>query len=82
MISNKSFTLTETHSGIESDFYSIPNDYYAEYVHITQTRTRIPTPYFCTGQESESESKAESISLAIGTFSRYLSCRTLRRLES
>ena len=36
--------------------------YYAESVHIAQTSTRIPTPYFCTGQESESESVPESIS--------------------
>ena len=36
--------------------------YYAEHVHIAQTQTRIPTPYFCTGQESESESVPESIS--------------------
>ena len=38
----------------------IPNptatSYYAEHVHIAQTRTRIPTPYFCKGQERESES--------------------------
>ena len=34
--------------------------YYAEHVHITQTR--IPTPYFCMGQESESEFVPESIS--------------------
>ena len=27
---------------------------YAEDVHIAQTRTRIPTPFFCIGQESES----------------------------
>ena len=36
----------------------IPNPmatlYYAKYVHIA--RTRIPTPYFCIGQESDSES--------------------------
>ena len=30
--------------------------YCAEHVHVTQTRTRIPTPYFCIEQESESES--------------------------
>ena len=28
--------------------------YDAEHVHIKQTRTRIPTPYFCIGHESES----------------------------
>ena len=36
--------------------------YYAEHIHITQTQTRIPTSYFCVGQESESESVPESIS--------------------
>ena len=36
--------------------------YYAENVHIAQTQTRIPTPYFCIGQESESESVPESVS--------------------
>ena len=30
--------------------------YYTEHVHITQTRIRISTPYFCIGQESISES--------------------------
>ena len=35
---------------------------YAEHVHIAQTRTPIPTPYFRLGQESESESVPESIS--------------------
>ena len=38
----------------------IPNQmatlYYAEHVHITQTWTQIPTPYFNIGQESKSES--------------------------
>ena len=36
--------------------------YYGEHVHIAQTRTRIPIPYFCTGQESKSESLPESVS--------------------
>ena len=36
--------------------------YYAEYVHIAQTRTQITFPYFCVGQESESESIPESAS--------------------
>ena len=36
--------------------------YYAEHVHIAQTQTRIPSPYFCTGQEFESESVSESVS--------------------
>ena len=43
----------------------IPNPmatlYYAEYVHIAQTWTQIPTPYFCTRQESEFESVPESV---------------------
>ena len=34
--------------------------YYAEHVHIAQTQ--IPTPYFCSGQEYESESKPKCIS--------------------
>ena len=29
--------------------------YYAERVHIAQTQARIPTPFFCIRQESESE---------------------------
>ena len=44
----------------------IPNQmatlYYAEYVHIAQTQTPIPTHYFCIGQESESKCLPESIS--------------------
>ena len=36
--------------------------YCIEYVHIAKTQTQIPTPYFCTGQESESVSVSESIS--------------------
>ena len=43
----------------------IPNPmatlYYAEHVHVAQTQTRIPTPYFCVGQESESESVSGSV---------------------
>ena len=34
--------------------------HYAEHVHIAQTRTRIPTPYFCIVQEFEAESVAIS----------------------
>ena len=34
--------------------------YYAKHVHITQTRTQ--DLYFCTGQESKSESVSESVS--------------------
>ena len=55
---NGSFTSPETDR--LPDWKLIPNLkttlYYAEHVHIVQTRTRIPTPYFCTGQESETES--------------------------
>ena len=36
--------------------------YYAEHVHIAQTRTQIPFLYFCTGQVSESEFVPESVS--------------------
>ena len=43
----------------------IPNPmatlYYGKHVHITQTQTRIPIPYFCTGQESESESVSSNV---------------------
>ena len=34
--------------------------YYGEHFHIAQTRTRIPTPYFCIVKESESVSVSES----------------------
>ena len=37
--------------------------YYVEHAHIAQTRTRIPTHYFCIGQESDSESAPETGSL-------------------
>ena len=44
----------------------IPNPittlYYAEHVHIAEMWTWIPIPYFCVGQESESESVPEPIS--------------------
>ena len=36
--------------------------HYAKNVHIVQTLTQIPTPYFCIEQESESESISESVS--------------------
>ena len=43
----------------------IPNPmatlYYKEHVHIAQTQTQIPIPYFCREQESECESVPESI---------------------
>ena len=34
---------------------------YTEHVHIAQTQTQIPTPYFCAVQESESKSVPVSI---------------------
>ena len=50
----------------------IPNPvatlYYAEHVHIAQTQ--IPTPYFCSRQQYEFESKPESISGNINESSR------------
>ena len=53
-----SFTLTETDSGTDSDSDSKPGGYIVlcRTFHIAQTWTLIPTPYFCTGQESESVS--------------------------
>ena len=36
--------------------------YCAEHVHIVQTQTRIPTPYFCMRQESEFKSITKSVS--------------------
>ena len=61
---NGSFTLTDRDSGTESDSDSKPDGYIVlcRTFHIAQTRTRIPTPYFSIGQESESEPVAESIS--------------------
>ena len=57
-LSYGSFTLPKTNSG--TDRIQIPNLmatlYHAETVHIAWTQTRIPTPYFFLGQESESES--------------------------
>ena len=51
--------------GVETlDSDSKPDCYIAlcRIFHIAQTQTRIPTPYFCIGQESESESLLESVS--------------------
>ena len=61
---NDSFPLPETGSGTDLDSDSKPNGYIAcaKHVHIAQTQTRIPTPYFCTGQESESVSLSECVS--------------------
>ena len=62
------FTLPDTVTEIETDKNYLycrtrtrtPNPMatlsYAENVHIVHTRTRSPTPYFCTVQESESKS--------------------------
>ena len=36
--------------------------FYVEYDHIAQIQTQIPTPYFCKGQESESEFVPEPVS--------------------
>ena len=43
--------------------------YYAEHVHIAYTETRIPSPHYCKGQESEFEYvpkylKPESVSVS------------------
>ena len=54
------FTLRETDS--DSDSRSDRYIVLAEHVHIAQTRTRIPTPYFYVGQEFESVSVSESVS--------------------
>ena len=56
--------MTETGSGMDLDLDSKPDGYIilCTTFHIAQTRTRIPTHYFCTGQESESESVPESVS--------------------
>ena len=64
----------ETDSGKDSALDSKPMAtlYYAEHVHIAQTLIRIPIPYFCVGQESESESISESISRNINESLLYL----------
>ena len=58
------FTLMETDWDTNSDLDSKPDGYIVlcRKFHIAQTRTRIPTLYFCTGQESESDSVPESVS--------------------
>ena len=50
--------------GTDSDLDSKPDGYIVQCrtFHIAQTRTRIPTPYFCIGQEARSESVPESVS--------------------
>ena len=59
---NSSFTLTQTDSDTDSDSDSKLDDYIVLYrtFHTAQTRTQIPTPCFCTGQESETESESVS----------------------
>ena len=61
VLTSGSFTLTEMDSGTDSDSDSKPNGYIllCRTFHIAQAWTRIPTPHFCTGQESESESVPE-----------------------
>ena len=49
--------MTRIHSPNPMATWYCPED-----VHIAQTWTRIPTPYFRIGQESESEFVRESIS--------------------
>ena len=58
-----SFKLPEMDSGTDSDSDSKPDGYIVlcRTFHIAQTRTWIPIPYFCTGQESESESVPQSV---------------------
>ena len=53
-----SFTLMEMDLSVNLDSDSKLDGYIVlcRTVHIAQTRTRIPTPYFCKGEESESES--------------------------
>ena len=38
---------------------------FTEHVRIAQTQTRVPTPYFRKGQEYESESVPESVSVSV-----------------
>ena len=63
-LSNGSYTLTETHSGTDSDSDSKLDGYIelCRTFHIAQTLTWIPTPCFCVGLESGSESVPESVS--------------------
>ena len=60
---NGSFTLTETDSRRDSDSDSKLDDYIVlcRTFHIAQTCTQIPTPYFCVGQASESESVSGNV---------------------
>ena len=58
-----SSTLPDSDMDTNSDSDSKPNSYIVlcRTFHIAWTRSRIPTHYFCTGQESESESVPESV---------------------
>ena len=60
---NSSFTLLDTDSGADLVSDLKPDGYIVlcGTFHIAQTRTRIPTPYFCIGQESEFQSIPESV---------------------
>ena len=53
------FTLTEMDSDSDSelDGYIV----LCRTFHIAQTRTQTPTPYFCTGQESEFQSVSGNV---------------------
>ena len=57
-----SFTLTEMDFGTESDLDPKPDGYFVLCRTLPIAQTLIPTPYFWTGQECESESTPESIS--------------------
>ena len=64
VIPNGSFTLPDWDMDDDSDTDSKPNGYIVLYrtFHKAWTWTRIPAPYFCIGQESESKSVPDSIS--------------------
>ena len=57
-------SLTETDSGMDSVSKNDGYIVFAEHVHIAQTWTRIPTPYFCVGKESKSESVSSNVNEA------------------
>ena len=60
---NGSFTLMEKDSGIDSDSHSKPDGYVilCTTFHTAQTWTRIPTPCFSVGQESECGSVSRNV---------------------
>ena len=49
------FTLPDSDTDTNSDSNYTPNGYIVlcRTFHIAETRTQIPTPYFCVGQESQ-----------------------------